>query len=453
VTSNSKPNQRFGGTNETRPVRRLLRLIKVLAVNFLVLLVLLEAGSVVAYFLKTGEFFYTRDRNRIRATRTDFQVDFDKASNETLIGFQLHPYFGYVGRPGINYGNFRLNNFGFQSPYDLPFQKTDRRQFIIGVLGGSVAMGYAQSEQTNAVLATAIHRVPGFQDRELIVLNLAGPSYKEPQQLLVLNYLLSLGQRFDAIVNIDGFNEVAISNINTRAGFAVSMPAANAVVPLIDLGDKNASPERLVLILQAVQTKQHVVATLDRLDHCRSAVCYTVNWIQEIYWQRQYQRVSQQLSELKSTNPNPTSLVWMNGMDKSKDNNQSLEEAADLWANSSRAMNDLLTKRDVPYVEFLQPNQYYTTRRQFTEAERAIAFSEGSPFRAGAEAGFPKLLSRVVGLQQSGVRLFNAVDAFDDVKEPVYVDNCCHYNAFGQKIFAEFVAPRIVSGLKAPGAK
>jgi hypothetical protein len=43
-----------------------------------------------------------------------------------------------------------------------------------------------------------------------VVLSLAAPDYKQPQALMALKYLLVLGAHFDAIVNFDGVNEIAL---------------------------------------------------------------------------------------------------------------------------------------------------------------------------------------------------------------------------------------------------
>src|SRR5260370_1224839 len=131
VTSKSKPNEGKltpPRVAESRPARRVLRIVKVVAVTLLILLLLLEAGSVAAYFLKTGDFFYIRNRNRVSTTRDQFQDGVGTAS-DGLTDFQLHPYFGFVQRARPEF--VHLNNLGFQSPYDVPFRKTDPNQFIV----------------------------------------------------------------------------------------------------------------------------------------------------------------------------------------------------------------------------------------------------------------------------------------------------------------------------------
>ena len=58
-------------------------------------------------------------------------------------------------------------------------------------------------------------------------------------------------------------------------------------------------------------------------------------------------------------------------------------------------MNDLLAARKIPYFEFIQPNQYYATKRQFSADEKKIAFDENSTFKEPTIKGYPKLLARI----------------------------------------------------------
>lgn len=429
-------------------MRKFLRLGKVLLINLVILFLLFEVGAVAVYFVKTHEFFYTRNRNRVRTTRSAFDNDVVNNSAEWLTKFQLHPYFGYTSRVNGPAGIDTVNNLGFDTPYDLPFRKTNPNQFIVGVVGGSVAMGYAQHEIANGVLAAALHKVPGFENKQLVLLNLANASYKQPQQLLIINYLRALGQDFDVVINIDGFNEVADALLNVHAGIDVSMPASHMIVPLIDLADNNASPERISLISDVIKAKGHLVPALEGMDHCRTAICYTFEWIQASYWQRVYDKDSQQLSGLKLGDRRRASIVQVKRIDNTTDEDQIEKTAAGIWADSSLALNELLSPRGIWYFHFLQPNQSYT-KHQFGAAEQALAINDKSMFGPGVTAGYQQLIVKLAELQKSGVRIVNGVEVFDDVKSAVYADDCCHYNDFGKKVFAEFVARQVAAALKA----
>jgi hypothetical protein len=120
---------------------------------------------------------------------------------------------------------------------------------------------------------------------------------------------------------------------------------------------------------------------------------------------------------------------------------------ADLWANSSLTMKELLSEKRIQYFHFIQPNQYYATNRQFSEEEKRIAINDRSPNREGVIKGYPKVLAKVSSLQESGVNIFNAVNLFDEVKEVVYVDDCCHYNKVGNEVFANYIGRSIIDVL------
>ena len=58
-----------------------------------------------------------------------------------------------------------------------------------------------------------------------MLLNTAYGGYKQPQQLMALNYALALGAQFDVVVNLDGFNEVALdASENALQGVSPAYP-------------------------------------------------------------------------------------------------------------------------------------------------------------------------------------------------------------------------------------
>jgi hypothetical protein len=94
----------------------------------------------------------------------------------------------------------------------------------------------------------------------------------------------------------------------------------------------------------------------------------------------------------------------------------------------------------------LQPNQYATARR-FSDAEAKVALNPASPFKPGAEQGYPALLAAVAALPSASDRphLFDATRVFDAETAPVYVDDCCHYTRKGNELLADFVAKAVLS--------
>ena len=104
-------------------------------------------------------------------------------------------------------------------------------------------------------------------------------------------------------------------------------------------------------------------------------------------------------------------------------------------------MQQMLAARGARYVHVLQPNQYFTTR-PFAPGEAEVALAADSPFKPGAEQGYPAL-ERVVAsgaLAEAGVTFVDGVHLFDAERAPVYIDNCCHYTRRGYEILADAIA-------------
>jgi hypothetical protein len=424
-------------------VRRFLGLA---VVNLIVFGVLAEAAALFLYYVDTGAFFYLDDRQYPRIA---------EGSAERLTGDALHPYFGPTHTQGhplqippellaaapaagtpVSAPALQANNFGFFAPFDFPFVRTGPRQFVVGLLGGSVGAWFCQVGAPR--LAERLRAHPLFKDREIVPVCLSHEGYKQPQQLLVLAYFLSIGQQFDAVINIDGFNEVALAPLNAQRGIDISMPSPLHLEGLVNLIDRSTlTPDRLRALAAIDASRTALNRLADRLDRTRVAVVHVaLNWVYE-------RRESQYSAELGRFANLPgsvqgASLIRVTPAVRARDAGQLFSDIAAEWAQSSAAMNALLAARGVPYIHVLQPNQYFTTRR-FSEVERGVAFNEGSPFKTGAERGYPALVE-ASRTRLPGVRFVNAVGVFDDETQPVYIDDCCHYTLVGYHRLADLVA-------------
>ncbi len=126
----------------------------------------------------------------------------------------LHPYLGYVYDPTRNskgltshHGGFSVSDYGFIDDHS-PFYKAKKDSVVIGIFGGSVAFFFSVFGVDS--LVQQLESSPFFKDKDIEIVRLALGAYKQPQQLLALTYLLSLGAHFDVVINLDGFNEVAL---------------------------------------------------------------------------------------------------------------------------------------------------------------------------------------------------------------------------------------------------
>ncbi|OCQ91677.1 hypothetical protein BCD67_09220 [Oscillatoriales cyanobacterium USR001] len=429
-------------------VKRSKEIAKIALINLVLLFVFLELGSLGWYFVKNRQFFYTRDK----ATDTKkLGINLERVRVKETIVERLHPFFGFVQKPGSDFREgFKVNNYGFISPYDYPFKKKHKNQFIIGIFGGSVASDFSIFEIQNQIVAKYLKKLPELKDKEIIILSFATGGYKQPQQLLILNYFLSLGQELDMVINIDGFNEVALASLNYRDKIDLSMPSVQHIQPLTSLANNSLSTVALKAVLSIQDNKAKIKDAVETLKSCKLAVC---NAVTSVYLQglvNEYKKKVMIFEEerLKQDKESEGSIIYVNGLEKKLTDAVAFEVMANNWAKSSIFMNKVLSSSNVLYFHFFQPNQYFTTPRIFTRTEKKVALNENSPYAKAVRIGYPVLFSKFRNLKKNNVQIFDAVNIFDSTKETVYVDSCCHYNKRGEKIFADYVGSSIFESIK-----
>ena len=423
----------------------LRRTLGVIAVNVIVFGVLAELLALFLFYNETGRLFYT------------YRKPYEPIAETTqgrLTGDGLHPYFGPTHRQGFPFdipeplrenasapARVATNNFGFASPHNYPFVKTSPNQFVIGLFGGSVGAWFCQVGAHR--LVDDLKGNAYFKSREIVPLCLSHEGYKQPQQVIVLGYFLSIGQTFDLVVNIDGFNEVALSDFNNQRGLDISMPSAMHLDPLVNLVNQaTLTPEKLQSLAAISQYKKRINYLVDRLQQNRIAA---INFVLERLHRSAtagYQTEVAHFGSLPS-NPSDASLILATPSVTKRDESQALADAAKIWGEASATMQAMLAARDVPYFHVLQPNQYFTTR-SFSAEEAKVARSDASPFRKSAEKGYPTLVAESERLKLR-VNFLNATGIFDREAAAVYIDDCCHYTLRGNQLLADAIARQILA--------
>jgi hypothetical protein len=432
------------------------RAFAILAVNLVVLLVAAELIALGAYYFQTGWLFY------LNPYRPTFER-VGPAAAGGLTDMGLSPYFGPVHRAGIPVeipasmqdaapgappthrpAGFATNNFGFATPHDFPYVKKSEREFVVGVFGGSVGVWFCQLGMPR--LLELLGQRPAFENRPIVPLCFSHEGYKQPQQAMVLTYFLSIGQRFDLAINVDGFNEVALSRLNVERGFDLSMPSAMHLESLRTLIDGGTmTPEKLRSLASIDRDRQRLNAVGAWLNRPRLAVVYVV--LERYYRmvEARYHAEQARFAALPAADGGRSALHVTPPLER-RDSSSLFEEVARQWLRTSALMQEALASQGATYVHVLQPNQYATARR-FSEAEAKVAINPASPFKPGAEQGYPALVAAVNALPEGAARpnVFDATRAFDDEPAPVYVDDCCHYTKKGNELLAEFVARAVLA--------
>jgi len=426
--------------------KRVRSRLRLLAVNLWVFCILAEAVALFVYYTDSGELYYT--------SRRAYELPAAAVPEGRLTSEALHPYFGPTHKPGAPFDvpaalrapqapspGLRTNNFGFVSPHDYPFSPVRPDRFIVGLFGGSVGTWFCAVGAER--LVADLKQDPFFRDKELIPLCFSHEGYKQPQQLLVLTYFLEIGQPFDLVVNIDGFNDVALPPINDRSGLDISMPSAGHLVGLFNLiNQATLTPDKLESLATIQHLRTRLTGQAARAQRAPLAIVHVV--FDRLYRRTvdQYARELGRFNDLPS-NPARNSLIQVTGRVRARDEATLLSDMATQWATASLMMNDLLSARGIPYVHVLQPNQYFT-KRTFNSDEARVALSGKSPYGAFAAKGYPALVTASAALPAKE-RFFSAVDVFDRVPEPVYMDDCCHYTRTGNFVLADFIAKAVLA--------
>ena len=159
---------------------------------------------------------------RSRVARTDLT---DARGNEYAL--MIHPYIGAVFQPRETSaehvaGKLDFTEYGYFDD-QTPIRKRSPGKVIVGLTGGSVARQLGTT--ATGVLERELSRISGFQGRSFEFVRLAIDGQKQPQQLMALNYLLTLGAEFDVLINLDGLNEISLPGIdNVPLGVSAHPP-------------------------------------------------------------------------------------------------------------------------------------------------------------------------------------------------------------------------------------
>jgi hypothetical protein len=423
----------------------LRRTLGVVLVNVIVFAVLAELLALFLFYNETGRLFYGYRKRYEPIAETQ---------QGRLTGDGLHPYFGPSHRQGYPFdipeplrenasspARVPTNNFGFASTHNYPFVKTSANQFVIGMFGGSVGAWFCQVGAPRLVEDLKANAF--FSSREIVPLCFSHEGYKQPQQLLLLSYFLSIGQTFDLVLNIDGFNEVALSSFNNERGLDISMPSAMHLDPLVNLVNQaTLTPEKLHSLAAISQYKERINHLVDRLQRNRVAA---INFVLERLHRSATTSYQAELTHFSSlpSNPSDASLILATPSVTERDEARALADAAKSWSESSTLMHTMLAARGVPYFHVLQPNQYFTTRT-FSAEEARIARSDASPFKKAAQNGYPLLVAESETLN-SRVNFLNATGIFDRESAAVYMDDCCHFTLRGNQLLADAIARQILN--------
>jgi len=350
----------------------------------------------------------------------------------------IHPYLGAVLQPepesegSLHENEYRITEFGFRDTR-TPIRKRGSDRLIVAVLGGSVARQFAWNG--HETLARELSTIPGFAGRSVEFVRLAIDGHKQPQQVMTLTYLLTLGAEFDLVINLDGVNEAALPKIdNVSNGICTTFPRKWEIL--------TASSTSLEYL-----RKVGYVTYLRQQQQDWAALFETFPWNYSptglLLWKvgndRRDLLISAQLKSLSVIGQESASYGILGPREKFDSDRELYEHCVEIWARSSIQLHQICAANRAQYFHFLQPNQHVQPLTKPMHREEAKFFSTESEFREPVIHCYPLMRARAAEFSRAGVVFCDLTGVFSDHPEPIYGDDCCHMRATGDEIMARAI--------------
>jgi len=393
-------------------LKSVVNFIKLAAINSSVLLVLVFLASSVYRITKDGlgvVFEKSPDMSAIGGKRGENSVDPD--------GFQCltsHPFFGFTNScsPWQEKGFLKEHSREQNSEY------ADTGKFRLLVLGGSVASHLSRRTSLEELLNKQIEKSPRLKSLYpdgAIVMNTAQGGYKQPQQLNILNFLLVTGYRFDAVINVAGFNEIALPIAeNYPLGISTSMPRKHTYTEYRDS-----------LFFNPFSYYSFIRPIYNLLPPRLSAV---IGFMNPDAAAKKLQLAKPYSFDL------PPSLI------------QAHFDALNIYQEASFLSYQISSIYKIPYYEIMQPNQYVEGSKPMSNQESSVAINENHPYASPIKKIYQKISPGEFSIPTDNV--LDARMLFKQRPEQLYSDDCCHLNSKGMKLLASYIARSILDNSK-----
>lgn len=364
-------------------------------------------------------------------------------------GQVIHPFVGYVYTPewdllpGRRTKPLRVGEDGF---FYLPWTRQVKGDPLhIAVFGGSVAFVFSfrgAGPLTEGLAAS----IPAVAERGAVVVSRGLGGWKQPQQLMALAWMMARGEPPDAVINLDGFNEVALPAVENVPRGTYPFYPRGWEARVRQAGDL----ERRAREGEVEYLRRRRAATAASFS--RPVLRWSVSWNFLWRWLDRRAEAAVAVAQQRLTDYQPQgrgSYVATGPAWESSDPAAMYDELAAFWERSSVEMKSLCDGAGIPYFHFLQPNQYLPGSKPLSAEERRTAYRENHHYRQPVSQGYPRLLAAGARLEARGIEFHDLTQLFADEERTVYQDECCHLNDLGNRLMAAAVLEAVTPGLAA----
>ncbi|MDP6369576.1 MAG: hypothetical protein QF615_08205 [Planctomycetota bacterium] len=318
---------------------------------------------------------------------------------------------------------------------------TGKPGFDILILGGSVAAEFRAGGVAHMIGLLAAD--PRLADKRLREFVYARGSGKQPQQLNLLTYLLSLGFAPDVVINLDGFNEVALATTNQINGVHPLHPAHTYWLHLN--GSQVLDTEAVGFLLDMKLARRRVEELVEQSERWglhRSALLG--RWtLSRLTAAQGAQRVANEsyTGHLAQAERNRA----ITGPAFAGDSEAAIAMGVRSWSTCSASMQAICDVHGIIYLHALQPTLHDRGSKVPTPWELRVGRA-GQGWRTAAASGYPQLRAAGAELVKRGVGFVDTSGVFRDEANDIYKD-ACHFNEAGNRLLAEQLAKALLAGL------
>jgi len=389
---------------------------------------LMECSVFVIYRLANNRSFSSNDT----LSRLDSVIFQKNTIQDIAANIDPNPYLG-VSHPE-----------GLYSRKDLLSRIGDDSEVVVGITGGSVAKILSDDKNAVAKLERILSSIPEYKGKSFRTISLAYYFYKQPQQDISVMLYFLFGGRLDILINLDGRNEVAITEQNQRNQIFYGYPDQSQwrYTTSVFLGpDEYSATAKVIFLRETRQTLaqwvrqqsilHHSVSALSLWEYVDRAFEYSIDHYQDV------------VNALQKSPSHKTAFV--NGPFSKMDDAHLVQASTDLWYNGSLVLQQLSELYGFKYYHFLQPTPAIQNSKLFSKAEQPMMKWP----RAHEVSAYTQLIESGERLRLHNVNWYDLTQMFHDVPDTMYIDECCHVNKEGNIKFAEDIATIIAMDLSA----
>ena len=335
-----------------------------------------------------------------------------------------HPYYGFTA-------------FSPTSPLNaMPPPQTRPDTVTIALLGGSLAWELTPYLQQ----ALTRHFTDQNLPKEPVVIPLAYPAMKQPQQLHIASFMLTMGGHFDLLVNLDGFNELNHSYINFTQDVFPFFPGRWEKLVFLTRDEIALAGQIRAARAQLTQLQQ-----AGPVSPFRYTALYGI--LHRYQLQQTQTRILQLNYDLANQGP-ARSLEQQGPYVPFRDTAQVHQEAVRVWYRSSALLSRLAAAAGADYYHFLQPNQYIPNSKPLSPEEQRDSYVPSMLPHTDYAHTYPVLQQFSSDLQQQGINYFDLTQIFNAHPETLYSDGCCHLNQRGYELLSTAIVQRLAPTLR-----